>query len=99
MVERDVFFWNQSHDIIYPNEENAFMVTNREKKKIILWICVCWNRLMNINSKNGGKGCFSYETKASIPFIPIGEWICGTQSVKERRLVCESEFIQLKIEH
>ena len=44
------------------------LVTKR--KEIILWICVCWNRPMNINSKNGGKRCFSYETKESIPFIP-----------------------------
>ena len=27
-----------------------------------------------------------------------GEWICGTQSLKKRRILCESEFIQLKIE-
>ena len=32
MVERDVFFWDQSLDIIYPNEENALMVTNHKKK-------------------------------------------------------------------
>ena len=35
------FPWNQSLDIIYPNEENAFMVPTHEKKKeIILWIYV-----------------------------------------------------------
>ena len=42
----------------------------RKRKEIISWIRVCRNRPMNINSKNGGKKCFSYETKASIPFIP-----------------------------
>ena len=31
-VERKVFFWNQRLDIIYPNEEKVFMVSNREKK-------------------------------------------------------------------
>ena len=33
-------------------------------KEIILWIRVCRNRPMNINSKNGRKRCFSFETKA-----------------------------------
>ena len=118
-------------------------------KKIIMWIHVCPNRRTNINSKNCRKRCFSYETKASISFIPMrwlhlwclimkgkeinlwirvyrnqpmninsknggkrfflmkpkhlyhlsqwGEWIYGTHSLKKRRLLYESEFIQLKI--
>ena len=117
-------------------------------KEIILWICVCRNQPMNINSKNGGKRCFSYKNKASIPFIPIRrmclwcrimkwkeimmwirvyaiwktnfnsingrkrsisyetkasihlsqyrKWICGAQSLKEKRLLYKSELIQLK---
>ena len=32
MVEKDVFFCKQSLDIIYPNEENAFTMTNHERK-------------------------------------------------------------------
>ena len=40
-----------------------------KRKEIILWIRVCQNRPMNINSENGGKRCFYNETKASIPFI------------------------------
>ena len=42
-----------------------------KRKEIILWIRVGRNRPMNINSKNGAKRCFSYEIKASIPFIPM----------------------------
>ena len=38
-------------------------------KEIIMWICVCPNQQMYINFKNGRKGSFSYETKASISFI------------------------------
>ena len=32
MVERDVFLMNQSMNIIYPNEDNAFVVPNHERK-------------------------------------------------------------------
>ena len=46
--------------------------------------------------KNSGKWSFSYETKASIHLSHWGEWICGTQSLKDRRLLCKFEFIQLK---
>ena len=54
-----------------------------KRKQIIMRICVCPNQRMNINSKNGGKKNFSYETKALIPFIlmrrlclwcPIMKW-------------------------
>ena len=43
--------------------------------------------------KNGGKWSFSYKTKASIDLSQREEWICGTQSLKERRLLCEFVFI------
>ena len=42
-----------------------------KRKEIIMLIPICPNRWMNINSKNGRERRFSYETKASIPFIPI----------------------------
>ena len=42
-----------------------------KRKEIILWIHVCPNRPKSIASKNGGKICFSNETKASISFIPM----------------------------
>ena len=32
MAERDIFFWNQRINVIYPNEENVFMVLNHERK-------------------------------------------------------------------
>ena len=40
-------------------------------KEIIMWIYVYPNWKMNFNSKNGNKRSFSYETKASISFIPM----------------------------
>ena len=42
-----------------------------KKKGIIMWNHVCRNQPTNFNSKNGRKKSFSYETKASIPFIPM----------------------------
>ena len=42
-----------------------------KRKEIILWMYVCQNQPTNINSKNGGKRCFSYEIKESTPFIPM----------------------------
>ena len=44
------------------------------RKEIIMWIHVCPNLQMNINSKSGRKTSFSYETKASISIIPM-EWM------------------------
>ena len=46
--------------------------------------------------KNGRKWSFSYKTKASIHLSQRGEWICGTQSLKERRLLCEFVFIPIE---
>ena len=63
-----------------------------------MWNHVCRNRPTNINSKNGEKRSFSYVTKASIHLSQWGEQIYGAQSLKERRLLCESMFIQLKNE-
>ena len=47
---------------------------------------------MKFNSKSDKKRSFSYETKAS----QQGEWIYGTQSLKEKRLLCESVFIVIE---
>ena len=60
-----------------------------------MWIYVCPNLQMNINSRNGRKRNFSSETKASIHLSQRGEWSCGAQSIKESRLLCESMFIQI----
>ena len=37
----------------------------------------------------------SYETKSSKSFIPKGECVYSAQSWKERRLLCESMFIEI----
>ena len=51
---------------------------------------------MNFNSKNGRKKSFSYETKVSIHLSQRGEWICGGQPLKEKRLLCKSMFLPIE---
>ena len=56
-----------------------------KRKEITRWIPICPNWQMNFNSRNVGKGSFSYETKASMPFIPkqgISLW-CPIMKIKE----------------
>ena len=45
--------------------------------------------------KNSGKWNFFFGTKASIHSFQWGEWIGGAQSLKEKRLLYESVFVQL----
>ena len=45
--------------------------------------------------KNGGKWTFSYETKASVLLSQWEEQVYGTQSGKERWLLCELVFIPI----
>ena len=61
-----------------------------------MWIHVYPNQQTNINSKNSIKRSFSYETKALILLSYRGEYVYGTQSLEDKWLLCESEFIQLK---
>ena len=65
-----LFLWNQRSKIIYPNKKNEFMVLNNKKMEIIIWISVCPNDKWTLTLKNDGKRSFSFETKASMSFIP-----------------------------
>ena len=56
------------------------------------------NWKMNFNSKNGTKGCLSCWTKASIHISQRGEWVYGTQSWREMRILCESMFVLIDIQ-
>ena len=61
-----------------------------------MWIRFYPNWKMNINSKNGTKRSFPFETKASIHLPQQGEWIYGAKSLKERIYYmnsCLSPFI------
>ena len=79
-----------------PMKRTCLWCLTIERKDIIKWIHVYPNWKMNFNCKNGRKRSICYETKASIHLSPRGEWICGAQSLKERRSIGESGFIQLK---
>ena len=79
-----LFLRNQRLNVIYPDEENAFMVPNLEKKGDYFVNPCLSNQPTNSNSKNGGKISFSNETKALISFIPMRRCVCGAQSLKER---------------
>ena len=46
--------------------------------------------------KNGGNKSFSYETKASMPFIPTSRTSLWWPSWKEKRLLCKSEFVPIE---
>ena len=52
-----------------------------------------WNLIL----KNGVKWSFSCEAKAIIHLSEWGEWVYGTQSWEERRLLYKSMFILIDI--
>ena len=61
-----------------------------------MWIRVCPNWPMNINSKNGRKRSFPYETKAPISFVPMRRMCLWCPIIKRKRLLCESVFIPIE---
>ena len=46
--------------------------------------------------RNGEKWSFSYETKASVYLSQWGEWACGAQWLKEKRLLSKSVFTPIE---
>ena len=62
-------------------------------KEIVMQIRVCPNRWININSENGRKRSFFYETKASISFIPMRRMCLMRQILKRKEIImwiCDS---------
>ena len=55
MVKEKLFLASQSINVIYPNEDNMFMVPNYEKKEIIMCMHVCRDWRSNMNSKKMGE--------------------------------------------
>ena len=53
--EQKLCKWNQSINVIYPNGVNEFMMPNHGKNEFTIWICVCPNWQININSKKWHK--------------------------------------------
>ena len=63
-----------------------------KRKENIMRIHVYPNWKTSFDSKNGIKGRFSYETKASKSFVPTRRMCLWCQSWKERIILCESMF-------
>ena len=89
------FLWNQSINSFIPMRRMNLWSPIIKRKMIIMWIHVYPNWRTNFNCKNGKKRSFPYETKVSIYLSQWREWICGAQSLKEERLLCESLFNQI----
>ena len=68
MVKSDVFLMKPKHQSFIPKGRMRLWYQIMKIKEIIMSICVGPNQHMYINSKNGRKRCFSYETKASINY-------------------------------
>ena len=69
--QRKAFFINPRHQFVYPSVENEFVVPNHLTNRDYYVNPCLSNWKTNINSKNGGKRYFSYETKAWLSFIPM----------------------------
>ena len=61
--------------------------------EVVMEIHVYPNWKTNFKSTDGTNRSFSYETRASIHLSQLVERICGAQSLKEWRLLCEFVFI------
>ena len=70
MVGSLVFLWNQSFNLFILISGMNLRCPIIKRKEIIMWLHVYPIWKINFNSKNGRKRSFSYETKASISFIP-----------------------------
>ena len=67
IVRRKAFLIKPKHHVIYPNEENVFIMPSHGKKKIVTWIHVCHNWQTNIDSKkSGGKKAFLWNQSINV---------------------------------
>ena len=79
-----LFLSSQSMNVIYPNEENMFMVPNMKKKRLLhASIFVTIDKITFI-AKNGGRKTISHQAKASVSFIPIRRMYLWCPVMKKR---------------
>ena len=81
-----VFLIEPKHQFIYHNEENKLGVPINKRNEIVMWILFYPNWNANFNSKNDRKRSFSYETKASISFLPIRR-MCLWDLMTKRKVI------------
>ena len=69
-LKEGLFLWNQSINVIYPNEKNVFMAHNHGKKGDY-YMHPCLSQLTDEIwfQKTGGNKSFCYETKVSVSSI------------------------------
>ena len=82
-----LFLSLQSINIIYPNEDNMFVVRNHEEEEIIHASMFITIDEITLIPKNGGKKMFSYQTKASLPFIPISRMCLWCPIMKSKEII------------
>ena len=91
------FLWNQSINIINPNEENVLMMPNLEMKRDY-YMNLCLSQLKDVLQFLNlvTREVFLLKPKQQYHWSQRGECVYGTQSWKERRLLCESMFITIE---
>ena len=85
--EAKIFLWNQSINSFIPIRRMHWWRPMKKRKEIITWIHVYPSWKMNINSKIGRKRSFSYETKASIIFIPMRRISLWCPIMKKKEII------------
>ena len=68
--KRSFSFETKASMSLIPTRRMCLWFPIMERKEIVMWIHVYPNWKMYINSKIGNKRSFTFETKASISFIP-----------------------------
>ena len=91
----EFFLWNESIKSFIPMIRINLWCPIIKRKEIIMWIYDYCNWKTNINSKFGRKRSFSFETKASISFIPIKRICFWCPIMKKKRLLHKSLFIPI----
>ena len=95
MGEDKLFLWNQRINIIYPNEENMFMVPNHNNNEDYYENpCLPYLTVKFDSKKNGRKKIFSCKTKTSTSYILI-RWTCLWWPITEEMKIIMSIHVYL----
>ena len=81
------FLWNQSINSFIPIRRIRLWCPIMKRKEIITWIHIYLNWKANLNSKNGRKRSFPYETKASKSFIPMRGMCLWCPFMKRKEII------------
>ena len=87
-----LFLWCQNINSFIPMSKMSLWFLIMKRKEIITWIHVYPNWQINLDSKNGGKRSFSYETKASMSFIPIRKMSLWFTIMKRKGIITRIRF-------